>query len=314
MSDFYLDPVSEETPCGGDIRWDADVIALSGKFSRLLAGDDAQSIVSSGTPEGAQVTSAELVRETAAMLMRSKNIEIASVHAIARWMDEGLEGFADAFEGVVTMVSKWPDPRTGIYPRADEDDDTDFDERRAAFGKGLRVAPTVAASHGWGRTEGTQARTRTVQRLEAIMANWRESTAPALGGDAVRLDEFWRAIRAIEGYGEIRARRGQDADVDEDAADPESEEHGATDSAPGAEPSARKKRELWDLVAEAAERMANEQPHSPAAVLLSLAMAIRDKSLIEIAQAMKASGVTLEQFLEAARKIEAPNGAGATPN
>ena len=63
---------------------------------------------------------------------------------------------------------------------------------------------------------------------------------------------------------------------------------------------------VWDLIDRAAEQMTRQDRHSPALPVLQLLAGWRSFDIVEIAAAMKQSGISLEQLLESVKKQTRP--------
>ena len=106
------------------------------------------------------------------------------------------------------------------------------------------------------------------------------------GGETPSRNAAWEPVRALLGGTEAVAA----ADGDETA-----------ETFAAAAPA-----DAWDLVQRAAEAMAVQDRHSPALPVLRLLLGWRAKDIIEIADAQRDSGVTLEQLLDSVRNQLAP--------
>lgn len=141
-----LDPVAPDQPCGVDLEYDADFLAM----------------VQAATPKperqmGAEVIAAEEpnwreVKQLAVKLMaRSKDLRVAVLLCRAALHTDGIAGFANGLQVVRGLIEQfWP----GLFPLLDAEDDDDPTMRvntllgladGAGTVKDLREAPLVTA-------------------------------------------------------------------------------------------------------------------------------------------------------------------------
>ena len=276
---IFLTPVSEDDPCGPDLRWDADFLALGDKFA-AAAAQGAAAVVDGeveAAPEGAFDEVAELA---CALSERTKDVRVLAIHAEASWRQGGLAAFADAMQDLAGVVETWPGGEDGIHPRADEVDG-DLGERAAALGKLLNQIPTLAATVGWGGQVGDAERVASAVALKDVFGAWTARFEPAFGVDLPASGEAWRALQSL--VGTLAAPAAAD---DETAA-------GVVAVPP---------TDAWDLIDQALERMVEQDHHSPALPLLRLLSSWRTLGIIDIADRMRGSGVTLEQLLASVKQ------------
>ena len=146
---LLLAAVSEEDPCGVDIRWDPDVLTLDNTLARLVEGDDG-AIVGAEAVDSEKVSPESLLRTTGELLGRSKDLFVMGVHAQGLWLRDGLGAYAQAMDELVQAVERWPDPATGVHPRADPEDG-DLGERVAVLARLLVNVPVLSSTVGWGK-------------------------------------------------------------------------------------------------------------------------------------------------------------------
>lgn len=278
---IFLTPVSEDDPCGPDLRWDADFLALGDKFA-AAAAQGAAAVVDGeveAAPEGAFDEVAELARS---LSERTKDVRVLAIHAEASWHQGGLVAFADAMEDLAGALETWPGGEDGIHPRADEVDG-DLGERAAALGKLLNQIPPLCATVGWSGQVSDAERVASAAALKDVFGSWTARLEPAFGTDLPSSVEAWRALQALVGPVAAPAAAADDETAGDVVAVPP-----PTDA--------------WDLVDQALERMVEQDHHSPALPLLRLLSSWRTLGIIDIADRMRGSGVTLEQLLASVKQ------------
>jgi len=279
-----LEPVSAEDPCGPDLRWDDEFLALMAAFAAAGA-QGAASVVEGGEVESPGHGFDDVVDKAVALSARSKDVRVLGIYAEASWHQGGLVAFAVAMEELAAVQERWPGGDDGVHPREDEPGG-DRGERAAAVGRLLNRVPALAATIGWGsRLDGDDRRT-CADVLRGVFGSWNERMQSALGDQLPSASDAWRAIERL---------------IDSDVSTPES-----NDGVPGrvARPACG---DAWDLVDQALCRMAEQDRHSPALPLLRLLSTWRSLGIIEIVEGMRGSGVTLEQLMESIkRQIQPP--------
>ena len=277
-----LAPVSAEDPCGPDLRWDPEVSTLETTLAQLFRPSEQGAITAQTAESEGEPKAKDLIERTAAITQRTKSIAVLGVHARARWLEDGLGGFAEAMETLAQALERWPDASAGIHPRADEDGD--LAERTAALSRALGAVPRYADHVGWGKTRDRAERARVTQALAAVFERWSARAGPASGGDAPSAGEAWRALRALEGFAP-----GAGA-AQEDAA-------GEAEDGAGAAPA-----DAWGLLERSIEAMERSNAHSPGLLLLRLVHSWRGLEIAQIVEATTASGVGFEALVKAARQ------------
>ena len=293
MNDRALgpEPVSAGDPCGPDLRWDPEVLELDTSLSMLLADDDG-AVVGARAASG-PATADDLLRTTTGLLARTKSISVMGVHAQARWVRDGLGGYAEAMDELVRSVETWPEPHDGIHPRADPDDG-DLGERTSALARVLANVPRLADTVGWGRLEDPPGRALAAAALSGVFTRWGSRLADALEGEAPPDAQIaWRAIRAIRGFEDSLAGS------DEAEADPGPDEAASSPPRTGGAP-----RDAWELVSLAAERMQEQSPHSPAVPMLRLVLGWQGMDLAQISEASRNANAQMgiDQMMDWAKK------------
>ncbi len=277
-------PISEADPCGPDLRWDPAFMSLLQEFENSLAlGSDA---VVDGKVAEARHTFDDFFEEIRKLCTRTKDLRILAVYVEASWRAGGLPGFAKALTALVAAVEAWPDPDQGIHPRADEEDG-DLSERGASLGKMINRLPTLAATVGWGeQSTSVTERLEVATALRELFENLGPRLAPAFGDELPTMGEAWGAIRKL---------LGQQSSVT-------GESEAEDDVGAGVGPAPPQPTDAWDTVERAMELMAAQNRHSPAVPLLQLLASWRSLGIVEISEAMRMSGVSLEQLLDSVKK------------
>ena len=101
-NEALLQPVSEDEPCGPDMRWEPECQALSQQLETLVNQESA--ISDAEVVAGDQHQFEELIFEAEKLCKKTKDIGIFAVYAEARWRDQGLVAFADAMTDFVAAM------------------------------------------------------------------------------------------------------------------------------------------------------------------------------------------------------------------
>ena len=284
----YLAPVAEDDPCGPDLRWDPEVTGLDTVVAQVFSADE-QGVVEGevSLPAGLPVPR-ELAASTRALLARTKSIPVLAANARALWMTQGLAGLALGLEALVSVAERWPDPATGVHPRADEDGD--LGERYAALARSLHDLPRYAARIGWGKTTHAGAMHATAERLQALFASWGTRLGPALADDVPTAADLWRTLRGLEGMEGLLS----------EAATPPGEEGGDSESdGDGNAPAPSRTDDPWALLDATLLAMERSNRHSPAVLMLRLIATWKDKDVTYIVNSMGEAGLGLEALVKA---------------
>lgn len=291
-----LEPVEGEDPCGPDLQWEQDFIQLKQDFEAAkIQGADA-AIIDGQLASTAQLDFEDILSAAEDMCQRTKDLRILAIYVEASWLENGLKGFVETLEDTLTAIETWPDPKEGIWPRADEDDG-DLGERVASLGRLMSRVPFLVNTVGWGATmpEITE-RKEVSTAAKALFIGWDDRLATPFENNPPSILDAWKAVQKI---------------TDDD--------HGGAVEAGGAKaaPSDAVSGDAWDLVERAAEVMALQDRHSPALPMLRLISTWRAFGITDIADKMKTSGVSLEQLLESVKRqtqsgVPAPAG-GMSP-
>ena len=282
-----LTPVSDTDPCGRDLRWSPAFTSFLSDFEAAIS--DAEGIVvGAETVDDGGISFESLLHRSDSLIESTKDIRILAIRAEIAWHDRGLEGFLIALEQSLEALARWPDPRAGIHPRADDEDETDLGERAAPLAKLLHRIPALAATLGWGNTPESPERFATATRLESLFANWAARTQAALGNDAPSASAAWQALRPV--LAPVLTQAGSEAGSKPEGPGARTSQDTAPDS------------DAWDVLERACELMANQSPHSPAIPALRVVASWRSLDLLEVAHRLKPSGITLEAQLDAYRK------------
>ena len=283
-----LNPVAEDNPCGEDLRWDPDFMALEQAFD-LATADDLD--VVEGESEGAPDNDLQNVIAAARQLCgRTKDVRVLAMLAEASWRRSGLAAFADALTDMVAVVETWGDPDSGFHPRADEEDG-DLSERNAPLAKLVGRIPVLVEVVGWRNPPTPEQQAEARDALGAVFNAWSARLEPAFGRDLTSSREAWQTIRKLVGEPAAAAA----------AAEGGEDEEGAAVGAGGA-PAMPAETDAWDSLDRTLQLMTMQNGHSPAIPVLRLLGMWRNADIIEIAETMRDSGVTLEQLLEAVKK------------
>ena len=274
-----LDPVTEQDPCGPDLRWDSEFLALADAFE-MTEAKGAASVVEGELVDASGQAFDDVVQRAIALSARTKDIRVLAVYVEARWRQAGLVAFADAMADLVVLLERWPDAGEGIHPRAVESDG-DLAERAAALGKLLNRIPPLAATIGWGANDIGD-RSACVGKLRSVFDAWTERLQAAFGERMPSPTAAWQGLQALVGTEWMVPDRVEGVD-------------------PRAERPARN-ADAWDLIDESLGRMREQDHHSPALPLLRLLATWRSLGIIEIVDRMKGSGVTLEQLMESVKR------------
>ena len=278
-------PVDAEDPCGPDLHWDpATALLIQGLRAAVAREDD--SVVDAERASSDAPTFEDIVKMAQALGARTKDLRILTIHAEACWRGRGLAAFADAMEELVAVAETWPDPGRGVHPRADEEDG-DLGERAAPLRRLLSLVPALANTVGWGGEVEITERMEVCASLRGVFEAWEERLGPAFGPDLPSRSDAWNALLTLVGE------------------TPESEPAAGGMASVGA---GTPPADAWDLIERAAEQMARQERHSPALPVLRLLVRWRPLGIIEIADAMKPSGISLEPFLESIkRQLQPPS-------
>ena len=285
----FLAPVSESDPCGPDLRWDPDFLALNDSFTSAVAQGDA-AVVAGQTLAGTEQPFDAVIDMAEKLCRRTKDLRVHVIHAEACWHHLGLPGFADAMEGLAAVQEIWPEPETGVHPRADEFDG-DLGERAAAVGRLLNRIPMLVATLSWGDGVSDAEMVTAATTLRGVFASWNSRFEAAFGRDVPSARDAWQALSGLVGNVAPTGQQGDDGDEE-------------SDIGPVVIP--RQVVDAWDLIDQALERMVEQDHHSPALPVLRLLSSWRAKGIIDIVDGMKPSGVTLEQLMESVKRQTQP--------
>ena len=273
----FLTPATDDDPCGPDLRWDPEFLALSDAFAGLEAAG-ATTVVDGEIVADTERGYDEIVDRALALSAKTKDLRILVLYAEARWHLGGLTAFGEAMEELAQVQETWPDREHGVHPRA-EDADDDLGERAATLGSLLNRVPTRAATIGWGSQRvGDGDMLACAETLRGVFTAWTARFEPAFGADLPSCADAWQALKGLVAT----------------VVPSEPDEAGATVTA--------SPTDAWDLIDHALARMVEQDHHSPALPLLRLLSSWRSLGIIDIVDAMKGSGVTLEQLMESVKR------------
>ena len=278
----FITPVSEDDPCGPDCRWDPAFIELTQALDMAMSEQE-DSVVDAQLAGSDEVGFDDIVKMAEDLGKRTKDLRVLVIHAVARWHEGGLRAFADAMETLVCAAETWPGHQDGIHPRADPEDG-DLGERAAPLGKLLNMIPALASTLGWGARLEISERLEVGAVLRGVFEAWTRRLDPTLDRELPPCRTAWVALLKLVG----------------DASESQPQDGGLMEEIRGV--AALPKGDAWDMVECAAELMVQQDRHSPALPVLRVMASWRSLDIMEIAQNMKGSGITLEQLLDAARK------------
>lgn len=281
-----LDPVSAEDPCGPDLRWDPEFASLEHAFE--MATSTSEDVVEGEAEADDDGGLQEVISTARQLCAKTKDMRVLAMLAEAQWRSGGLAAFGDVLADLVAVAETWPEPDTGFHPRADEEDG-DLSERNAPLARLVGRVPMLAEVSGWGTAPAPETQQSTRDILAGVFGRWTDRLEPAFGRDVASPRDAWAALRGL--VGEPGAQEG-DATGD------------ATEGQPpvGASVAPPPTANAWDALDHALQLMALQNSHSPAIPVLRLLATWREADIIDIAEAMREAGVTLEQLLEAIKK------------
>lgn len=285
-----LTPVAEDNPCGDDLRWDADFMALEQAFD--LATEDGMDVVEGESEAGADTSLRDVVAAARRLCARTKDMRILAMLAEASWRQGGLTAFADALTDLVAVAEIWGGLDDGFHPRADEEDG-DLGERNAPLTKLVGRIPMLVDMAGWGNPPTPEQQGETREALAAVFEAWSTRLEPSFGRDLTSSRDAWQAIRKL--VGDAAPAAAPDDDDGEEAP-------AAGVAAAASAPAAPAQTNAWDALDHTLQLMTMQNGHSPAIPVLRLLGKWRDADILDIAEAMRDSGVTLEQLLDAVKK------------
>ena len=277
--DAIVAPVPGDAPCGRNMQWDTEFVAVTDAFARIL-GEDGTNVVDGERISENFPSFDDVVADARRLSGRTKDMRILAIYLEATWRGRGLAAFAGALVDVVTVAETWPDPKSGLHPRADEEDG-DLSERIAPLAMLLRRVPEIAASIGWGMHPNMAQQDETRQRLLSVFTHWTTRLEPAFGTELPAPREAWEVLRKIVGDAPVPER--------------ESEEDMPA-SAPGASHGAS--MDAWDALERAMSLMVVQNRHSPAVPMLRLLLGWREMDIVEISQRMRNAGISMEQLFD----------------
>lgn len=112
-----LAPISNDSPCGVDIEYDEDFIALEAAATGKPEQQVGDTVIAAEDPDWADVA-----QRATALLERSKDLRVACRLAQALLHREGVPGLHTGIEVIRTYVERYWD---SVFPRLDADDDYD---------------------------------------------------------------------------------------------------------------------------------------------------------------------------------------------
>ncbi len=278
-----LTAVEGDDPCGADLAYSQEIFEY-GRALENIRNEDAESVVEGELVAGNSLTPHDVIEMAEALSSKSKSISVIAPYVEASWMADGLPAFAEALEDMVTVAETWPGADDGVYPRADEEDG-DLGMRAAPLGRLINNIPGLAHRIGWGGDVLLAQQLETDKLLRGVFEHWKERLEPAFGPDLPSCEQAWTSLfKLISGLSS--------------GAGGETEQGGG--DIPGVVQAAT--ADAWDTLERATALMTEQDRHSPALPVLQLLVSWRPMGIVEIASSMKASGISLEQLLEAIKK------------
>jgi type VI secretion system protein ImpA len=117
-----LQPISEEAPCGADLSYDPDFLALEAMASGSPEQQMGDQVIEAKDPDWGELRSRSLE-----LAGKSKDLRVLLYVALSHLKLEGLDGFRDALNLLRrTLETYWDD----VYPKLDPEDDNDPTERK----------------------------------------------------------------------------------------------------------------------------------------------------------------------------------------
>lgn len=287
-----LKPISEEDPCGPDLRWDAEFMRFNSMVESLLIQMEVDDTDDEDGDEAVDQTTfspIEVLELAEELLERTKDVGLAVSRAEIYWRSQGLEAFLRAMDDLAKMIKAWAGPDDGVHPRADPEDG-DLFERSAGIGKLIRSIPILTKTKGWGvNTPDLEVQNELKVIAEDIFTKWEDLFGTALGDGIPSAREAWQAIKMLlPGVGATSEGGGDQL-----------QQTGVAGQA-----LAPVIVDAWELLDKAVDRMKEQDRHSPSIPLLRMILSWRDMGIEEIADVMKQSGVSLEQTLDSIRRME----------
>ena len=111
----WMTPVEEGAPCGADIEYDPEFVVLSGRVAARMEEQYGDFV---GMPEA--VNWAEVDRDCRRLMMRSKDIRLATLFARCRTRQAGADGLAEGLELLYAWLYAFP---ANIHPQMNVDED-----------------------------------------------------------------------------------------------------------------------------------------------------------------------------------------------
>lgn len=323
-----LHPVSDDSPCGDDLEYDAAFLAMQ----REAAGKPAQEM-------GGQVVAGEepewrAVRESAEELFeRTKDIRIAVLLSRALLHTSGVAGFAEGLAVVHGLIERYWEP---VHPRLDPDDDNDPIMRVNAIAalsdRDLTVttlrAMTLANSRRLGRynlrdieiANGTLPRpegaegldqatidaafldmdadeltalssavTAAVQNLAGMESALDNAVGSAAGADLTLIKSTLRSIRHQLDLQLQRRGLGSEAGADDDAGDGSHASGGGAQAMSG---SIQGREDIIRTLDRICGWYETNEPASPVPLLLQRAKRLVAKDFLELVRDLSPSGLS----------------------
>lgn len=270
-------------PCGADLTYTQELFMFD-RACETIRSLDIETIIDGELASASATSPLDVISMAESLSAKSKNMAVIAPYVEVCWLAEGLPAFAEAMEDLVAVAEAWPGAEDGVYPRADKETG-DLEMRAAPLGRLLNAVAGLAQRVGWGGDVPLARRTETDRLLRGVFENWRERLEAAFGSELPSCERAWSSLTPLIGG---RA--------------PEEGTGAGADGAATADGTQAVAADAWDTLERASALMAKQDSHSPASPILQLLVSWRPMGIIEIAETMKSSGVSLEQLLDSVKK------------
>ena len=275
--------IEGDDPCGKDLAHTQEMFAF-GRAFEAVRSLEIESVVEGELVSSNDPTPQDVISMAESLSAKSKSIAVVAPYVEACWLAGGLPAFAEAMEDLAVVAETWPDGKDGVYPRADEEDG-DLGMRAAPLGRLINGVSGLVRRVGWGGDVSLAQQIETNRLLRGVFENWRERLSPAFGSELPSCEQAWSNLYQL--IGSLASESGTE-DGQDGAETPFSAKATVADA--------------WDTLERAVALMAEQDRHSPALPVLRLLASWRPMGIIEIAETMKSSGVSLEQLLDSVKK------------
>ncbi|MEZ2297740.1 type VI secretion system protein TssA [Variovorax sp. RCC_210] len=322
LADTLLAPIGEAAPCGDDLEYDADFMALVAAAQGKAEQQFGDTVIPAVEPEWRDVG-----ERAESVLRRSKDVRVAVLLLRASARMQGVRGFVAGMQLLDRLLDSFWD---GIHPKLDADDDNDPTMRLNALAPltdeamGLRdlyeaqvgiargVGPIrvrdIAIAHNALTAVGGEATYSTAQvqgGLEAIQAEQPEAIQAAVGllalvdrlqalvvertgrADVVDLDALRTIARVLHKAGAAASGAPADAAQDAAAADGDADAQAGNGSGNASRPAAARgeiqnRQDAVQMLDRVIRYLEQAEPGNPAPLLIERAKKLIGVSFLEI--------------------------------